>query len=521
MRIERTKNATRNIAVGMVLKIYQLLVPFIIRTVMIHMLGMEYLGLNSLFTSILQVLNLAELGVGSAMVFSMYKPIAEDDRTTINDLMKLYQVYYRIIGMIILAVGVMLTPFIPKLIKSDVPQELNIYILYYLNLAATVLSYWLFAYKNCLLTAHQRNDVISKVTIATNTVMYLGQILVLVLLKNYYAYLIIALVGQILLNIYTAKASDKMFPEYRPSKSFNKELAKGINQRIRDLFTSKVGEIIVNSADSIVISAFLGLTILASYNSYFYVLSAILSFVTLFLQACTAGIGNSLITETIEKNYKDLKKMTLMVVWIAGFCSCCLMCLYQPFMKLWIGENNILSLGCVACFVIYFFFRCLNQLFVMYKDAAGMWHEDRFRPLTTALANLALNLILVQFVGIYGVLLSTVISTLVIGMPWLLHNLFSVIFHMNMNEFVKNLLFYITITILSVTITFGICQFTPSSGIWTLAIRLLICVCIPNCLCWIAFCHTREFQDAIIMMDKICKGKIKFLNILKKKYFKW
>ena len=192
MRIERTKNATRNIAVGMVLKIYQLFVPFIIRTVMIHMLGMEYLGLNSLFTSILQVLNLAELGVGSAMVFSMYKPIAEDDSATINDLMKLYQIYYRIIGAIILVVGVVLTPFIPKLIKSDIPQGMNIYILYFLNLVATVLSYWLFAYKNCLLTAHQRNDVISKVTIASNTVMYLGQILVLVLLKNYYVYLIIA-----------------------------------------------------------------------------------------------------------------------------------------------------------------------------------------------------------------------------------------------------------------------------------------------------------------------------------------
>lgn len=170
MRIERTKNATRNIVVGMILKIYQLLVPFVIRTVMIHVLGMEYLGLNSLFTSILQVLNLAELGVGSAMVFSMYKPIAEDDSATINDLMKLYQFYYRIIGMIILVIGIAITPFIPKLIKSDIPSGLNIYILYYLNLGATVISYWLFAYKNCLLTAHQRSDVISKVNSISNEI---------------------------------------------------------------------------------------------------------------------------------------------------------------------------------------------------------------------------------------------------------------------------------------------------------------------------------------------------------------
>lgn len=512
MRIERTKNATRNIAVGMVLKIYQLFVPFIIRTVMIHMLGMEYLGLNSLFTSILQVLNLAELGVGSAMVFSMYKPIAEDDSATINDLMKLYQIYYRIIGAIILVVGVVLTPFIPKLIKSDIPQGMNIYILYFLNLVATVLSYWLFAYKNCLLTAHQRNDVISKVTIASNTVMYLGQILVLVLLKNYYAYLIIAFLGQILLNIYTAKASDKMFPDYHPSKNFNKELSKGINQRIRDLFTSKVGEIIVNSADSIVISAFLGLTILASYNSYFYILSAILSFFTLFLQACIAGIGNSLITETIEKNYKDLKKMTLMVVWIAGFCSCCLMCLYQPFMKLWIGEDNTLSVGCVACFVIYFFFRCLNQLFVMYKDAAGMWHEDRFRPLTTALVNLVLNLILVQFIGIYGVLLSTVISTLVIGMPWIIHNLFTVIFHRTTKEFILNLLFYIIISTISVGVSYFVCEQLPLDGILIIIVRLIICCCIPNFIYLIAYKKTEEFEEAIQVVDRMCGNRFGSLH---------
>ena len=518
MRIERTKNATRNIAVGMILKIYQLLVPFIIRTVMIHMLGMEYLGLNSLFTSILQVLNLAELGVGSAMVFSMYKPIAEDDSATINDLMKLYQIYYRIIGAIILGGGVVLTPFIPKLIKSDIPQGLNIYILYFLNLAATVLSYWLFAYKNCLLTAHQRNDVISKVTIVTNTAMYLGQILVLVLLKNYYAYLIIALVGQILLNIYTAKASDRMFPEYQPSKSFNKELSKGINQRIRDLFTSKVGEIIVNSADSIVISAFLGLTILASYNSYFYILSAILSFVTLFLQACTAGIGNSLITETIEKNYKDLKKMTLIVVWIAGFCSCCLMCLYQPFMKLWIGEDNILSVGCVACFVIYFFFRCLNQLFVMYRDAAGMWHEDRFRPLTTALVNLALNLILVQFIGIYGVLLSTVISTLVIGMPWIIHNLFTVIFHRTTKEFILNLLFYIIISTISVGVSYFVCEQLPLDGILTIIIRLIICCCISNFIYLVAYKKTEEFEEAVQVVDRMCGNRFGSLHKILSKF---
>ena len=166
MRIERTKNASRNIVFGILLKVYQMIVPFIMRTAIIYLLGAQYLGLNSLYASILQVLNLAELGVGSAMVYSMYKPIAEDDHKTICALMALYKKYYTIIGIIILIVGGILTPFIPSLIRMDtVPQDVNVYVLYWLNLGATVLSYWLFAYKNCLLSAYQRTDIISKISI--------------------------------------------------------------------------------------------------------------------------------------------------------------------------------------------------------------------------------------------------------------------------------------------------------------------------------------------------------------------
>ena len=125
-KIERTKNATRNIIFGVILRAYQIIVPFLMRTAMIYLMGVQYLGLNSLFTSVLQVLNLAELGVGSAMIYSMYRPIAEDDNTTICALMKLYRTYYRLIGLIIAVVGCILTPFIPKLISGDIPQGINI-----------------------------------------------------------------------------------------------------------------------------------------------------------------------------------------------------------------------------------------------------------------------------------------------------------------------------------------------------------------------------------------------------------
>lgn len=215
MRLERTKNATRNMVFGFLLKIYQMVLPFLMRTAIIYFMGVQYLGLNGLFTSILQVLNLAELGVGSAMVFSMYKPIIEDDTDKICALMNLYRTYYRIIGSAIAIIGIALTPLIPFLIKGSLPGELNIYVLYYLNLATTVMTYWLFSYKNCLLTAHQREDVVSKVGLFINTVQFSGQLLVVIFLKNYYIYLIVALLSQINSNLITAYKVTKMYPEYK------------------------------------------------------------------------------------------------------------------------------------------------------------------------------------------------------------------------------------------------------------------------------------------------------------------
>ena len=186
MKLERTRNATRNIVFDGTLEMANLLFPFVIRSVMLHCLGTEYLGLNGLFKSLLTFLNLAEFGVGSAMVFSMYKPIAEDDTRTICALLRLYRTLYRIIGLVIAALGLLLIPVLPALIKDEVPADMNLLVLYLMNLGNTVLTYWLFAYKSSLLQAHQRRDVISKVSLAVRITEYALKILILVFTRNYY-----------------------------------------------------------------------------------------------------------------------------------------------------------------------------------------------------------------------------------------------------------------------------------------------------------------------------------------------
>lgn len=502
---------------GIILKVYQIIVPFLMRTAMIYLMGVQYTGLNSLFTSVLQVLNLAELGVGTAMVFSMYKPIAEDDDVQICALMRLYKIYYRIIGLVIAIVGGILTPFIPHLIHGSVPSGINIYILYILNLSATVLTYWLFAYRNSIFDAYQRIDVINKVTLITNTIQYAIQFFVLWEFHNYYMYVIALLFSQVMNNILIAIQSKRMYPQYDPVGIVSKEEKTEINHRIRDLFTSRVGGVIVNSADTLVISAFLGLRMLTVYQNYYYILTALIGIVNVAFQASTAGIGNSLILETQEKNFNDLKKFTLFVSWIATICSCCLLCIYQPFMKLWVGPKLLLPFSAVVCMVIYYYVFEINQLINTYKDAGGIWHVDRFRPLVTAIANLCMNLIMVQFWGIYGVLLSTVLSMVIVGMPWLFHNLFTTLFEKNkFKEYFYIVLKYSFVAILSSVLCILICKFIDGNLVMTIILRGIICIIFSNIIFILFSYRDNEFVECIEMIEKISKYKIK-LDFLKKR----
>lgn len=479
-KIERTKNATRNIIFGTVLKVYQIVVPFIMRTAMLYLLGVKYLGLNSLFQSILQVLNLAELGVGSAMVYSMYKPIVEDDTKTICALMKLYRLYYRIIGLAIGILGLVLLPFLPNLIKGDIPSDINIYILYLLNLSITVLSYWLFAYKNCILNAYQRIDISSKISIFMTTIQFILQLFILIFLKNYYIYLIIALIAQIFNNIVTYFIVNKMYPQYKAEGSLKREEVRMINQRIRDLFTAKLGGVIVSSVDTIVISMFLGLTILAVYQNYYYIMNSVISIVGVIFTAVLSGIGNSIIVDRKVKVYSNFRVFSFLINWIICICITCLICLYQPFMKIWVGNELMLDFKCVILFAVYFYIFELAMIWATYKDAAGLWNKDRFRPLIGAIVNLILNIILVNFIGIYGVLLSTILSYIFISMPWLINNLFRYLFMCSPWKYVLETFFYGILILISSIIAYVICNLWNVDGWLAIVWRVIASVLIAN-----------------------------------------
>ena len=489
------------------MEVVNLLFPFVIRSVMLHYLGTEYLGLNGLFKSLLSFLNLAELGVGSAMVFSMYRPIAEDDTPTICALLRLYRTLYRIIGLVIAAVGLILMPVLPSLIKSDLPPGMDLYILFLMNLGNTVITYWLFAYKSSLLQAHQRRDVISKVTLAVRVTEYTLKILILIFTRNYYLYLAVQLVCQLAVNILTAVCASKMYPQYVTEGELPKEKRQDIFRRVRDLFTSKLSATVFDAADTIVISAFMGLTALALYQNYYFIITALRMMLVVVLNACMAGVGNKLVVESKEANFRDLEKISLLFMWVLGVSSSMLLCLYQPFIKVWMGEDNLLAVGLVFCFVIYYYSMGANKLINMFKDAAGIWRIDRFRPLTAALANLTLNLITVRRLGLYGVLLSSVVSIVFIQIPWLFHNLFKEVYpHQFMGKYIKLFCGMTAVALVSCAASWLICSLFELSVWVTLFTNAAVSFVVPN------ICYFAVYGRSHLLKESIAQVKRSLLS---------
>lgn len=505
----RTQNAVRNIGWGIIEKIITLLLPFITRTILIKVLGAEYLGLNSLFTSILQVLSITELGFGSAIVFSMYRQIEEGDNKTICALMNVYRKIYLVVGSIILLAGLIITPFLTSLIKGIYPKDINIYVLYLIYLFNTVIGYYLWGYKAALFSAHQRNDLVSKRNTVVSLVAEIFKLLVLITIRNYYAYVVIFPLATIITNVLNALLAKKMFPDIICEGDISKETRTGLRKRIVGLVSFKIYNVIFASVDTIVISAFLGLTPLAIYNNYYYIQTALVGFLTIFTSSITAGVGSKMVTNSPDDNYEDFKKFTFVNGWVVSWCSICLLCLYQHFMQLWVGESLVFPFQTMVLMVLYFYFPRMTTLTYTYREAAGLWWEDRFRPLVATVANLAINIALVQIIGMDGVIISTLICSILINIPWGSIVLFKNYFKRSTAEYFKLILFYTVATTVVGCATVLVCNPLPAIGLVSLLIKAIICVIVPNILLLLIYHRRPEYaymKNLVAMMKRKIVG---------------
>lgn len=506
MKIERTKNTVRSIAFGFIYKIINIVLPFFSRTAILYVLGAKYLGLSSLFSSILSFLSLAELGVGGAMVFSMYKPIAENDNATICALLNLYRKYYRVIGLVIFGIGMLLMPFLPRLIHDSIPSDINLYVLYLIYLINTCLSYWLFAYKNSVIQAYQRYDVNSKIGSILAPVSYVFMLGALFITKNYYAYVIWLPIFTIIENVAKLIYVNRHYPRLKPEGNISPALKASITKKVKALIGTKLNTVVLNAADNIVMAAFLGLTAITMYGNYYYIMSSVVGFLSICYASMTAGLGNCIATETVEKNYGDFMRFSFMNAWLVGWCAICLLCLYQPFMHIWVGEELMFSFPIVIEFVIYFYIYQLRKIPVVYKDAAGIWWEDRFRPYVCMVVNLVLNIILVQVIGVSGIILSTVFS-LAISIPWENYTIFKYVFGKNSKEYYKKMFCYMLTTIISGGVCFWVCGLL-GDGISLFVVKMVICLIVPNVVFAGLNCRRPEFGETLQMLGRILKRKI-------------
>lgn len=507
MKLQRTKNTIRNIIWGVMYQIMNTVLPFISRTIFIYILGEQYLGLNSIFTSILSVLNISELGVSSAIVYSMYGAIARDDHNEICALMNFYKKCYRVIGTVILMLGSLMFPFLSKFVSGDIPADVNIYVLYGINLFSTVISYFLYAYKHSMFWAFQRGDLNKKVIITMSTLQYLTQIVLLMLFKSYYAYVIITPIYNMIINIILGHVADKNFPMYRARGELSRERKKNIAQNVKALLVSKIGGTLTVSFDTMVISSFLGLSILGKYNNYMYIMSSVIGFTHILFDAMGAGWGNSIKTETIEKNWELFKETSFINNWLIGWCAACFLGLYQPFITLWIGDDFLLPMIDVILICVYFWVWRYQDVLFTCKEAAGQWRADQFRPLVVGIANLALNIILVKMIGLSGVLLSSIITWILIGFPWLVTNIFRSIFKRSALTYILNALWNALFAAGNACVTWFLCWKIQRKNLFVFFVQILICLIVPNVMFMLENRRQPEFHAFIERVQGILKKR--------------
>lgn len=504
MKFDVKSNAKRSIVVGIFNKVILMVLPFIVKSIINNCLGAEYLGLNSLFSSILQVLMLSELGFSSALVYHMYQPIADNDQKKINALLNLYRKAYLIIGTIIMLVGLCIIPFLPILIKGEYPTDVNIIAIYVIQLINTAVSYFLFGYKQSLLVAYQREDVNSLINLVMQVCLQISQILLLSITKNYYIFVVCMPIFTIINNIWIGIMTKKMFPEAHCEGKLDKGILADIKKLVVGTFIQKACTVTRNSLDSICISAFIGLSLTGIYNNYYTILSGVTLMLGIISTSLSGGIGNHVALKSPEDNFKELSKLDFLYMSISALCTALLLCLYQPFMEFWMGNKMQLPFGAVILLCIYFYILKMGDMRSLYSSANGLWWKMRYRSIIETISNVVLNISLGILLGVYGIILATIISIFICNFLWSTSILFTEYFGKpKMKEYFKYHVKYAGFTLAVCLMSYILCDIIVIHNvIISILLRCGICCLIFVLVFLVVFGKNRILKESLQMIKK-------------------
>lgn len=411
----RVQSAVKNIAFGQIGNLITQLLNFVLRTVFIAHLGDTLNGVNALYTSILSVLSMAELGIGTALNYSLYKPVANKDYEKIKSYMQFYKKAYRIIGIAIAVLGLALSPFLPWLVKQPegvTVRDLTLY--YFIFLFNTASSYFV-AYKYSLVNAEQKNYIQTNILTVTKMITVSLQIVVILVTGNFYFYLLTAAGVELLQKIFVSIYLDRRYPylKDREVKKLTKAETGEIVSKTKALVFHKVGDVARLQTDSMIISGFINVTITGFVDNYNMVINSIANVVNIFFNSVLSSFGNLIATESKERQYQLFKVYRFAACWIYGFTAIGFSILLTPFIILWQGEARTLAYIVVACILIDFYFKGERIVLSNFKTAAGVFEQDKYLALIQGVVNLIISIALVRSIGLVGVYIGTIVSGLI------------------------------------------------------------------------------------------------------------
>lgn len=503
MKKSRTQKSITNTAVSFASQLIIILLGFISRRVLIYSVGVQYLGINGLMSNILTIFSLAESGIGLAIGYSLYKPLAENDIETIKVLMRFYRTVYRLLALMTAVVGALFYPFLPVFLKDNTAPDANI--IYFLFLASSVCSY-LWSYKITLNSSDQNKYLYTIANTITQILVLIVKVFILYYTQNYIIYLCIEFGSTLVKNIIFSCILDRRYP-FLKEKNVRKlsDIEKHqLSRNIKSLFWGKFGYIVSQCSDNLVISSIISVTMVGLYSNYTTLVSAVSGFVTTFTSGVTASMGNLIASESKEKAYAVYKRIDFINYWLYTFSAVCLLCLTEPFIRIWLGADYILPKGILIVSVVLFYLKGLNSGVDVAKNAAGLYYPDRFVPLIEAMLNLVISIILAYRIGLLGVLIGTLVSFLFLSFWTKPYFVFRDVFCVRFSEYViwegkKILLSFVIGAVLYVLQL----KIQLSNIYFDLLLKALFTGIMSNALLCAVFFRTDEFEYIKAMIQTI------------------
>lgn len=387
-----------------------LVMSFISRTIFLQVLGVGYLGINGLFNDVLSMLNMAELGFGTAMTFSMYKPLAEKDYDTLAGLTNFYKKVYRIIAATILTVGVALLPFLPHLINLE--QDIPLIEVYYLIFLMCNVASYLVTYKTTVLYADQKNYLMLQHGAVWHVAEVCAMLLVLYISRNYLLYLLTQLVFVYGRNFYMSRLACKHYPYLNRKIKLPKERTKGIFKDVGSAFLYKISNVLLTATDNTLISILISTEMVGFFSNYQMIIGKLSSLVGTLFTSLIASLGNLIAKENEERRYGVFQSMQSLSLIISTFCVTCLLLLEEDFIRIWLGEKYVLSTFALLAIVFNFYFTVSTKPVTTFREAAGLFRKTKFIMLWTAALNIGLSIVLGKVIGLAGIILATSLSKL-------------------------------------------------------------------------------------------------------------